>query len=415
MSQPERQNKRYKVLCIEDDKIVRNNLLLFLEDEGYEVFGAADGLEGLDLFRLEKPAVVLSDLRMPGVNGLEVLKTVKQESPNTEVIIVSGTGREQDLVQCINMGAFRYFPKPANLVEIGAEVKTAIEFSELKSRDKAYKNQLENLVADLQNEVSKHKQTEIDLLAAKKAADVANETKSEFLANISHELRTPMHSILSYSKFGWDKIQTAPKDKQLHYFKQINRSGHRLMVLLNDLLDLSKLESGQFEYHMKLENIQGLVESSVAEFQSPLTEQGITVEIEKPAFTTSVECDAYKIEQVMRNLISNAIKFSPPHKQISVSFTQTQVSAGRRATDDVQTPGIQVSVKDQGVGIPDDELESIFDKFIQSSKTKTGAGGTGLGLAICFEIIKFHQGSIWAENNPRGGTIISFKLPYQHV
>ena len=84
MSQPERQNKRYKVLCIEDDKIVRNNLLLFLEDEGYEVFGAADGLEGLDLFRLEKPAVVLSDLRMPGVNGLEVLKTVKQESPNTE-------------------------------------------------------------------------------------------------------------------------------------------------------------------------------------------------------------------------------------------------------------------------------------------------------------------------------------------
>ena len=403
--------KQYKVLCIEDDETVRNNIQYFLEDEGYEVISADNGLDGIQLFRDLKPDLVLSDLRMPGMNGLEVLETIKQESQNTEVIIISGTGRETDLMQCINKGAFRYFPKPANLVEIGAEVKSAIELSKLRLRDKEYRAKLEDLVSDLRNEIKKHQETEADLLTAKKQAEAANEAKSEFLANISHELRTPMHGILSYSKFGVDKIDTSPKEKQLHYFNQIQKSGTRLLVLLNDLLDLSKLESGQVDQQMQRENILHIVQSIVDECTSTLNEKHITAEVTDHTISNIVICDGFKIGQVIRNLLSNAIKFSPSHQRIAISISDSHISQGRRSTDNDLTPAVLIRVKDNGVGIPENELVTIFDKFIQSSKTKTGAGGTGLGLAICYQIVKMHEGKIWAENNPEGGTIINLALP----
>jgi signal transduction histidine kinase len=108
---------------------------------------------------------------------------------------------------------------------------------------------------------------------------------------------------------------------------------------------------------------------------------------------------------VTRNFLSNSIKFTPKSKKITISIAHSQ--------DEGSGSALLVSVSDQGVGIPDDELETVFDKFVQSSKTKTGAGGTGLGLAICKEIIEAHHGKIWAENNPNRGTTFSFMLPYE--
>jgi PAS domain S-box-containing protein len=229
-------------------------------------------------------------------------------------------------------------------------------------------------------------------------AEVANQTKTEFLANMSHEFRTPLHGILSFAAFGIKKIQTASPADLLRYFEKIDHSGKILLNLVNDLLDLAKLESGRMTYNVERVDLYTLALSVADECSSLASHRRITIACRKPGCPTRVFADQGKIMQVVRNVLSNAIKFSPEGGTIEVEFGRTD-----RA--------VNVSVFDQGVGIPDDELEAVFDKFIQSSKTRTGAGGTGLGLAICREIVNAHGGQIRAANRPEGGAVFTFELP----
>lgn len=251
-----------------------------------------------------------------------------------------------------------------------------------------------------------------DYKRAKEEAERANQSKNEFLANMSHELRTPMHHILSYSKSGINKFDKVNKEKLLHYFTQTRTSGERLMILLNDLLDLSKLESGQMSYDMKSIDLAEMIKQIVSEFSQMALESEIYLKVEEPDLPTIVTCDSQKIGQVIRNLLSNAMKFTPSNKSIIISYDSHVLPVIKDMTNSNSVPGLKVRIMDEGSGIPDNELESIFDKFIQSSITKTNAGGTGLGLAICREIVVAHQGKIWAENNPQRGSSFSFVLPY---
>jgi two-component system, sensor histidine kinase and response regulator len=252
-----------------------------------------------------------------------------------------------------------------------------------------------------------------DYKIAKDEAEQASKLKSEFLANMSHELRTPLHGILSFSKFGIDRINKTGKEKNLNYFKKINLAGERLMRLINNLLDLSKLEAKKETYKKESVDIWQLTKDVVSETETICKEKNIKINIEDALVSTEIVCDERKIGQVIRNLLSNAVKFTPENKQILISFNPDDLRIERRSTDVEMTSVITVSIKDEGVGIPETELNTIFNKFIQSSKTNNGAGGTGLGLAICKEIIQAHSGKIWAENNPEGGATFSFMLPYE--
>lgn len=240
----------------------------------------------------------------------------------------------------------------------------------------------------------------------KEIAELANTSKSDFLANMSHELRTPMHAILSFSSFGIKKINTATPEKLLSYFEKIHLSGERLLSLLNDLLDLSKLEAGKVQYKFSLFKLNAILDLAVSEQHTLLENKSITLTIIKPECETEAQFDNIKIAQVISNFLSNAIKFSEQGANIFIAITADDLFS-----DLGITPALRLSVTDQGIGIPDDELEYIFDKFIQSSKTKTNAGGTGLGLAICKEFIDAHHGRIWAEHNPKGGAIFNFVIP----
>ena len=275
------------------------------------------------------------------------------------------------------------------------------ERKQVEAKLRGYQDHLEELV---------EKQT-ADLIAAKDEAERANQFKNEFLANMSHELRTPMHAILSFAGIGVEKIDSASKEKLLHYFSSIKKSSKRLMVLLNDLLDLSKMEAGRMEFNQQNYDLKLVVKTALNELEELIHKKSLTLEVVADAIDTMVYIDTDKMLQVMRNLLSNAIKFSSEGQSIRISFSESNLPIGHRHSDTGTVPAISISVSDQGIGIPEDELATIFDKFVQSSKTRSGAGGTGLGLAICKEIVEGHNGSIQALNNPEGGTVFTLSIP----
>jgi PAS domain S-box-containing protein len=242
------------------------------------------------------------------------------------------------------------------------------------------------------------------LREAKDDADRANDAKSRFLANMSHELRTPMHAIMSFSQLGLERAALGDTERLARYFGNINESGARLTILLNDLLDLSKLEAGRMEMHKAPTDLAEVVSQCAAEFDPLLAARSLRLSFEPPPEPVVVDVDAMRIGQVLRNLLSNAIKFSHDGGCVEVAITRVD------ATD--ASPGaVRLIVDDAGVGIPEDELESVFDKFVQSSKTRTSSGGTGLGLAICRELVGAHDGSIRALQRQPHGTRFEVVLP----
>ncbi len=252
--------------------------------------------------------------------------------------------------------------------------------------------------AELAREAAEH---------SRQAAVAASLAKSEFLANMSHELRTPMHGILSFANLGVENFERVEPAKLLHYFRNIQKSGSRLLLLLNDLLDLSKLEAGKMFMQPQRTDLNGLIDEALAEIEALARSRGIELRarLEKQPMLC---IDPTRIMQVLHNLLSNALKFTPAGGCVLVSCGVTAAADG-----DVRQRQVELCVSDDGIGIPEDELEVVFDKFVQSSKTNTGAGGTGLGLAISREIVVAHGGSIRARNNapPARGASFVVRLP----
>ncbi|MEY2633882.1 MAG: hypothetical protein RIR00_2536 [Pseudomonadota bacterium] len=242
-------------------------------------------------------------------------------------------------------------------------------------------------------------------------AEAANRVKSEFLANMSHELRTPMHAILSFAILGCEKASHVEPGRLQQYFERIRQSALRLLDLVNDLLDLAKLEAGKMAIQLRRENVAELIEAVVAELEPLLTARNLRLEFDQGMQPLFLSVDAQRFAQVMNNILSNAIKFSYPEACIRIRTTASELLLPDGNGTLVHLPALAIAVSDQGVGIPEGELESIFDKFTQSSLTRTGAGGTGLGLAICREIMHAHRGTIVAHNNPQGGATFVLTFP----
>jgi PAS domain S-box-containing protein len=245
-------------------------------------------------------------------------------------------------------------------------------------------------------------ETNAELEMTNREIERANRLKSEFLASMSHELRTPLHTIIGFSELLAEELEGPLNEKQQRFVQHIHTDSLHLLELINDVLDISKIEAGRLELRPEAFDFTALVAESLASVRALAEAKSHILEtaLEVP---TAVEADRLRIKQVLVNLLSNAIKFTPEGGRIRVEASVREIF-------------VVVSVSDTGVGIPAEEHDFIFDKFHQVGATTKGIReGTGLGLAITKRLVEQHGGTIRVESKPKHGSTFLFTLPVRSV
>lgn len=379
-----------RILIIDDELWIRRALADYLEECGYETEMAAHGREGLEKARAEQFDLVLVDLRMPYVDGLEVVTTLKQEQPEMPVVVVSGTGVLQDVISAIRRGAWDYVTKPIHdMDEIMMVVERVLERAHLIAERDRYQQELEHLTAELR-----------EALEQSQSADRA---KSQFLSNVSHELRTPLTSIRLYLGL----LANCPVERRETYLESLSRETGRLQTLIEGLLDISRLDLGKTKVQLERTDLNQLLATLFNDREKLFAARGLQLHLHTAADLPPTQADPRLIEQVATNLLTNAMNYTPDGGAV---FLRTAVAeAEGRAW-------VTFCVQDTGPGIAEEEIPHLFNRFFRGQVGQTSkAAGTGLGLAICKEIITLHAGRISLDSVVGQGCTFTVWLPQQEA
>ena len=229
--------------------------------------------------------------------------------------------------------------------------------------------------------------------------EIANQHKSAFLASMSHELRTPLNAIIGFSEVLLARYFGELNEKQDDYLKDIHNSGKHLLNLINDVLDLSKVEAGRMELDLSQFDLPAALADAMTLIRERATKHGIGLGLDVAPEIESVEADERKFKQIMVNLLSNAVKFTPDGGRVDVSAVR-------------QDGGALIAVKDTGIGIAPEDQEAVFEEFRQvGTDYMSKQEGTGLGLALVRRFVELHGGRIWVESAPGKGSTFYFTLP----
>jgi len=382
------EHRKITVLAIEDDPGDIHLVRRYLEDiPGWEVTFLAftQPAEGLAQLSHHAPDIILLDYLLGDTTGFEVLRTIQKSGYRCPVVILTGHGHEELAAELMRFGAADYLPKnrlSAN--SLRRVISTAIAKHKLQEALEAHRRRLQEINHELLQK---------------------NQEIQNFYHMISHELSSPLTSAQEYVSMVLDGMAGSLNDKQRRFLEIARENCNQMCIHVNDLLDVTRLQTNKFAIHVRPFPMAKLVQGIVASMSSVAKDKGISLELVIESDLPDVLIDEKRITQVLNNLLSNALKFTPEGGEITVGV----------ADNPLALEFILVSVRDTGRGIEPDKLPHIFDRLYQvkSSDWMTHQG-LGLGLYICRELVRLHGGEISVQSEPGKGSTFSFSLP-KHI
>jgi len=388
------QQKKVNILLVDDRPENLLSLESILESQDLIFFRATSGEEALKMLLQEDFALVILDVQMPGMDGFETAELMRGSirTKYIPIIFVTAISKEdKHIFKGYWAGGVDYMFKPLEPYILKTKVNIFVELYKQRKEIARHKDQISSQRDELIT-------ANDELSEAKKEAERANQAKSEFLARMSHDIRTPMNGIIGFTEM---LLESELNDEQMDYTKTIQHSGESLLTLLNDILDLSKIEAGKltfdsidFDPELTIYNICELFQPKIG---TKPVELVCRVGDKVPPF---VKSDPGRFRQVIINLMGNATKFTEKG-EIELFLDLDE--------EDEQGIKLHVTVKDTGIGIPKKKIKQIFEAFKQADdSTSTRYGGSGLGLSICKQIANLMKGDIWVESKVDKGSTFHF-------
>ncbi len=384
------------ILIVDDEPdlelLIRQKFRHHIRDGKYRFSFAGNGAEALEMLKQDNDYdLILTDLNMPEMDGLTFLSNIKNLDGQYKAVVVSAYGDMENIRSAMNLGAFDFITKPIDFTDLEKTIEKTLAEVEVIRKGIQAREQLQKAIHE----------KEIAEIERKKAEE-AKKHERQFLANMSHEIRTPMNAIIGMTKL---LMNISTEHRQLKYIKGIKDSAENLLAIINDILDLSKIESGKIKIEHIPFSIQDTLELVITTLKHKADEKGLILSSKiDSGVPLTVKGDPVRLYQVLMNLVGNAIKFTEQGR-VDVNV----ITAGR---SDGQIP-IRFDVADTGIGISEENLSKIFEKFTQaSSDTTRKFGGTGLGLTISKQLIEIQKGHITVWSRPGEGSVFSFTMPY---
>jgi signal transduction histidine kinase len=404
-----------KVLVVDDEESVVVTIKAILQLDGYNVATTTSGAKARVMVREVEYDLVLTDLRLEDGDGLDVLKAVRERYPETVTIMLTGYASLESAIQALRAGAYDYLVKPSEVEELRVTVARGLERRRLGQEVRLRVTELERAnreIADLNASLQRRiDEATAELKERYEQLKELDRMKSQFLSIASHELKTPITAMSGFLQVAIRRVRRLTDGAAAGAMSEglrgiteqlevVYRQTGKLARLVDELLDVSRIQTGRIEFRYGEVDLGELANEVAVRMQLTTTTHQISVRRDSQNVVTA---DRDHLEQVLNNLVTNAIKYSPSGGSITIDV---------RPDDG----GVRLSVSDEGIGIPEKELDAIFGLFYRSpDRAARDAAGMGLGLYISREIVVRHGGRIWAESGREKGSTLNVVIPRMPV